>query len=49
MPLFLFVVGASMPLAFAKRIEPGQSLRPVYWRIARRVALLWCSESSFST
>ncbi len=42
MPLFLFVVGASMPLAFAKRTEPGQSLRPVYGRIARRVALLWC-------
>ena len=31
-----------MPLALAKRIEPGQSLRPVYRRIARRVALLWC-------
>ena len=31
-----------MPLAFAGRIEPGQSLRPVYRRIARRVALLWC-------
>ncbi len=42
MPLFLFLVGASMPLAFAGRIEPGQSLRPVYRRIARRVALLWC-------
>jgi predicted acyltransferase len=41
MPLFLFLVGSSMPLAFAKRIEPGQPLRPVYLRIARRVAVLW--------
>jgi predicted acyltransferase len=41
MPMFLFVVGASMPMALAKRVEPGQSLRPVYCRIARRVALLW--------
>jgi predicted acyltransferase len=41
MPLFLFVVGAAMPFAMAKRVEPGQSLRPVYWRIARRVIVLW--------
>jgi len=41
MPLFLFVVGAAMPLALTKRVEPGQSLGPVYWRIARRVAALW--------
>jgi predicted acyltransferase len=41
MPMFLFIVGAAMPLAMAKRIEPGQSLRPIYCRIARRVALLW--------
>jgi predicted acyltransferase len=41
MPLFLFVVGASMPLAFASRIGPGRPLQPLYWRIARRVALLW--------
>jgi len=41
MPLFLFVVGAAMPLALAKRVEPGQSLGPVYRRIARRVAALW--------
>jgi predicted acyltransferase len=41
MPMFLFVVGTSMPLALAKRIGPGQALRPVYMRIIRRVALLW--------
>ena len=41
MPMFLFMVGTAMPLALAKRIEPGQPLRPVYLRIARRVAVLW--------
>jgi predicted acyltransferase len=28
-------------LALAKRMERGQPLRPLYWRIARRVAVLW--------
>ncbi len=41
MPVFLFLVGTSMPFAMAKRAERGGSLRPVYWRIARRVAVLW--------
>jgi predicted acyltransferase len=41
MPVFLFLVGAAMPLALAKRLEPGQSLKSAYWRIARRVAVLW--------
>jgi predicted acyltransferase len=41
MPMFLFMVGAALPLALAKRLEPGQPLRPVYARIARRVAMLW--------
>ncbi len=41
MPLFLFMVGTAMPFAMAKRVEPGQSLRPIYRRIARRVAVLW--------
>ena len=41
MPLFLFVVGAALPWAMAKRAEPGQPLGPTYWRIARRVAVLW--------
>ena len=41
MPLFLFVVGAAMPLAISKRREQGQPLGPLYWRIARRVAVLW--------
>lgn len=41
MPVFLFVVGTAMPLAMAKRLEPGQSRAAVYLRIGRRVAVLW--------
>jgi predicted acyltransferase len=41
MPVFLFVVGASMPLAMAKRCEKNISLRSTYARIARRVLILW--------
>lgn len=41
MPIFLFLVGASMPFALGKRIEQGESLRATYGRIARRVAILW--------
>jgi predicted acyltransferase len=41
MPLFLFVVGAAMPLAFAKRWESGVKARSMYWRIIRRVMVLW--------
>ena len=40
MPLFLFIVGTSMPLAFARRIERGQSRRQLYRKIARRTAVL---------
>jgi predicted acyltransferase len=41
MPMFLFMVGTSMPFAMAKRLEQGGPLAPTYWRIARRVAVLW--------
>jgi predicted acyltransferase len=41
MPVFLFLVGTSMPLAMAKRREHGSSLASSYWRIGRRVATLW--------
>jgi predicted acyltransferase len=41
MPLFLFVVGASMPFAFARRLESGKSTIHVYLRILRRFLLLW--------
>lgn len=41
MPVFLFLVGTSMPFAFSKRLEPGASLWPVYQRIVRRFVILW--------
>lgn len=41
MPLFLFMVGASMPFSFAKYSRPGQSYRPLYKKILRRVLLLF--------
>jgi predicted acyltransferase len=41
MPVFLFVVGVSMPFAMVKRLEQGGPLRTTYLRIARRVAVLW--------
>ncbi len=41
MPVFLFVVGAAMPFALAKRVEGGESLWPTYARIARRFFVLW--------
>ncbi len=41
MPIFLFVVGTTLPLSLGKRVGQGQPLRPVYFRIVRRVAVLW--------
>lgn len=41
MPLFLFIVGASMPFSFAKRNKEGQSTAMFYRKIFRRVAILW--------
>lgn len=41
MPMFLFLVGASMPFAIGKRLQQGESMSSIYWRIARRVILLW--------
>jgi predicted acyltransferase len=41
MPVFLFVVGAALPFAMASRSQQGQPLRTTYWRIIRRVILLW--------
>ncbi len=41
MPLFLFIVGAAMPFAFGRRLEAGQDKRKLYWRITRRVLVLW--------
>ena len=41
MPLFMFMVGASMPFSFAKYREGEGSLRGIYGKIARRVAILF--------
>ncbi len=41
MPVFLFVVGATMPMALGNGRERGQSLGPTYLRILRRVIVFW--------
>ena len=41
MPLFLFIVGAAMPFAFAKRVQPDRSKLAAYPRILVRVLVLW--------
>jgi predicted acyltransferase len=41
MPLFLFVVGASMPFSFARRIEQGTTRGAMYRKIFTRVLILW--------
>ncbi len=41
MPLFLFIVGASMPFAFQRRKESGKGGARLYLKILRRVAILW--------
>ncbi len=41
MPLFLFIVGASMPFSFSRRQEEGQSKAALYKKILVRVAILW--------
>jgi predicted acyltransferase len=41
MPLFLFLVGASMPLSLGKRLAAGQSKLGIYRHVILRVAILW--------
>lgn len=41
MPLFLFVVGAAVPFAFARRLDDGQSKRQLYAKIIRRTLILF--------
>jgi predicted acyltransferase len=41
MPMFLFMVGTSMPFAFGKRLMQEVSKGTMYRRIIRRVILLW--------
>ena len=39
-PFFIFILGAAMPFAFARRIDRGTNGRDLYLRIARRSAWL---------
>lgn len=41
MPLFLFIVGASMPFSFSRRLEGGESKPALYKKIAKRTAILF--------
>jgi predicted acyltransferase len=41
MPLFLFIVGTSMPFAFSKRRRQGQTTVGLYLRVLRRVLILY--------
>ncbi len=39
-PLFLFIMGASMPFSITRRLERGQSRREIYLHIFKRTAIL---------
>ena len=41
MPLFLFIVGVVMPIAFRKRIDRGENKKILYRHILRRVFILY--------
>jgi predicted acyltransferase len=41
MPLFLFIVGVSMPFSFRRRLEKNPSLSALWPHIIKRVVLLW--------
>ena len=41
MPLFLFIVGVVMPIAFKRRIDRGESKKTIYKHIIRRVIILY--------
>jgi predicted acyltransferase len=41
MPLFLFMVGTSMPFSFAKRLAHGESKGRLYLHVLYRVVILW--------
>ena len=41
MPLFLFIVGVVMPVAFKKRLARGESKKTLYKHIIRRVVILY--------
>lgn len=41
MPLFMFMAGVSMPFSFSKYTNTGKRHKTVYYRIIKRVVLLW--------
>lgn len=41
MPLFLFIVGVVMPLAFQKRMARGESKKEIYLHVLKRVLILY--------
>src|ERR1044071_1172510 len=40
-PFFVFIVGVSIPLAFAKRLESGGSTRDLYLKIIKRTLIIF--------
>src|SRR5215510_13690354 len=40
-PFFVFIVGVSIPLAFAKRLEGGGSTRDLYLKIIKRTLIIF--------
>lgn len=40
-PFFLFIVGVSLTLAFARRVEAGGTQRDLYLKVARRTVLIY--------
>lgn len=41
MPLFLFIVGVVMPVSFSNRLRRGDSKKELYFRILKRVVILY--------
>ncbi len=41
MPLFLFIVGASMPFSLMRRMEQGESKKKIYLHVLKRFVILW--------
>ncbi len=40
-PLFVFLMGVSIPLAFTRRVARGESRGQLYWQLFRRSAILY--------
>lgn len=40
-PFFLFIVGVSIALAFARRVESGGTQRDLYWKIVKRTLIIY--------